>query len=238
MYVFVAATLSSLPARRKKWCCATFAIAEPPSFVKVSVLAPSSPDLRMVSRTSWLSPDWLMPTTSTPSRFILLSKSVKVEGEARAVGTPSSSSNRYLAYNAALSEVPRAAIITDLRPPSRKTRDADDTSSHPSSRIRSRTSGCSLISADILLPDMALTQPVVYGLAGHDGLLYHTLRAEDYQVGVGPRRYSAFLGQTQYLGRALRGHPHGIFQRDAHKLQGVAHCLVHSQRAAGQRAVG
>src|SRR5215203_3625761 len=238
MYVFVAATLSSLPARRKKWCCAASAIEEPSSLVTVRVLAPSSPDLRMVSRTSWLSPDWLMPTTSTPSRFILLSKSVKVEGEARAVGTPSSTSNRYLAYNAALSEVPRAAIITDLRPPSRKTRDADDTSSHPSSRIRSRTSGCSRISADILLPDMALTLPVVYGLAMHDGLLYRTLRAEDDQIGIGPRLYSSFFEHTQYLGWGLGSHSHGIFQGAAHERHAVAYSLIHGQRAAGQGAVG
>src|SRR5215207_388949 len=136
-----------------------------------------------------------MPTTSTPSSLSLFSYRVKVEGEASAVGTPSSTSKRYLAYSAALSEVPRAAIIAERRPPCRNTRAADSTSSHPSSSTRSRTSGCSRISADILLPDMALTLPVVYGLAMHDGLLYHTLRAEDYQVGVGPRRYSAFLGQ-------------------------------------------
>src|SRR5215217_8465487 len=134
-----------------------------------------------------------MPTTSTPSRLSLFSYRVKVEGEASAVGTPSSTSKRYLAYSAALSEVPRAAIIAERRPPCRKTRDADSTSSHPSSRTRSRTSGCSRISANILLPDMALTPPVVYDLASHEGLIYRILRAEDHQIGIGPRRYSSLF---------------------------------------------
>jgi hypothetical protein len=39
---------------------------------------------------------------------------------------------------------------------------------------------------------MALTLPVVYGLASHDGLLYRTLRAENHQIGIGPPRYSSF----------------------------------------------
>src|SRR5215207_5221923 len=180
-----------------------------------------------------------MPTTSTPSRLSLFSYRVKVEGEAGAVGTLSSTSKRYLAYSAALSEVPRAAIITDRRPPSRKMRAADSTSAHPSLRMRSRTSGCSRISAYILLSGMALpSPPVVHGLAGHDSLLYHALCTEDHEVGVGPRRYSSFFGQTQYSGRGFRSHPHGVLQWYAQKLYGVAHGLVDGQRTAGQRAVG
>jgi hypothetical protein len=50
-----------------------------------------------------------------------------------------------------------------------------------------------------------------YGLANHDGLLYHTLRAENHQIVIGPRRYSSVFEQTQYLGRGLRNHAHGIF---------------------------
>src|SRR5918998_380779 len=142
-----------------------------------------------------------MPTTSAPSRLSLLSYRVKAEGEASAVGTPRSTSNRYLAYSAALSEVPRAAIITDRRSPCRRTRDADNTSSHPSSRIRARTSGCSRISADILLPYMASALPVVYGLASCDGLLYHTLRAVDHQVGIGPGVIFPFANQPSVLAR-------------------------------------
>jgi hypothetical protein len=64
------------------------------------------------------------------------------------------------------------------------------------------------------------------------------LRAEDHQVGIGPRPYPSFSGYIQDLGRDLGGHPHGILQRSALKLHGVADSLVHGQRAAGQHAVG
>src|SRR3712207_8527305 len=71
----------------------------------------------------------LFPYT-TLFRSSLLSYRVKVEGEASAVGTPSSTSNRYLAYSAALSEVPRATIITDRRPPCRDRKSTRLNSSH------------------------------------------------------------------------------------------------------------
>jgi hypothetical protein len=93
----VAATLFSSPARSEKWNSAAAAIEEPSSLVTERVLAPSSPDLRTVSRTSVLSPDWLMPITRTSSSFISVSYRVKVEGEARAVGMPRITSKRYLA---------------------------------------------------------------------------------------------------------------------------------------------
>jgi hypothetical protein len=93
----VAATLSSLPARKGKWNSAAPAREDPVSLVTERVRAPSSPERRTVSRTSLLSPDWLMPITRTSSSLISPPYRVKTDGEARAVGTPRTTSKRYLA---------------------------------------------------------------------------------------------------------------------------------------------
>lgn len=63
------------------------------------------------------------------------------------------------------------------------------------------------------------------------------VRSEYYQVGVGAGYYPALLAYPEHLRRGLRRHPHGLVERDAEHLYGVADGGVHRKGTAGERAV-
>jgi hypothetical protein len=97
VYVFVAATDSSAPARRSSGCWAAVARGEAGSLV---IAAVSAPWRRASSITATMSgdwPDWLMPITSAPATRGGVAYRLKSEGAASATGSRARAPSAYSA---------------------------------------------------------------------------------------------------------------------------------------------
>ncbi len=157
----MAGSAFSGPASTSMWNSETSASGEPALLVTARVMAPASRAALVEATRSGEPPDWLTVITSTSVRSGWAPYAVVVDIEVRPAGLPSRISIRYLAYSAALSEVPRPVSRTKrglraaICPAISKILGA------PSSRMRCRTAGCSAISAAMIRPGTVCVSDIV-----------------------------------------------------------------------------
>src|SRR5882762_6967134 len=101
VYVLVAATANSLPARTSIDSSAAAFSGESAVFVTATVSAPCFAAADVVSTRSGEPPDWLTAIHSTSVRSGWAPYNVVVDGETRPAGNCNRTSTKYFAYSAA-----------------------------------------------------------------------------------------------------------------------------------------
>ncbi len=148
----VAGSAFSGPASTSMWNSETSASGEAALLVTARVTAPASRAALVEATRSGEPPDWLTVITRTSVRSGVAPYAVVVDIEVSPAGLPSRISIRYLAYSAALSDVPRAVSRTKRGLRAAISAAMARIFGAPSSRMRWRTAGCSAISAAMIRP--------------------------------------------------------------------------------------